>query len=137
MEKVRPAQAFGNDLGQLGFEAIQDRRGQHREPKVLADADTDGAVRWLASQGDKADRWLYPKLGREVDKGASWNLLGIVQEAAGAPQAAQVQGGPQPVVRAAGTIGFLEIGRGQRPVIEDQVGIGLFLADGGRLSHRG
>ena len=68
-----------------------------------------------------------------MNEGARGNLRRIVDEPASAAQAAQVQRGPQPAVRATGAHDLPEIGLVEGPVAQDPVGIGLLRSG---LSHR-
>ena len=69
----------------------------------------------------------------QMNEGARGNLRRIVNETAGAAQAAQVQRGPQPAVRAAGAHDLPEIGLVERPVVQDPVRVDLLRSG---LSHR-
>ena len=136
-EQVCACQPVDRDRGQLGFEAALHRGGKRNKPKMVADAGADGAVGRLARRTAKPGRRFDAELAGEVDDGAARDRCRIVEKAAGAAQAAQMEGRPQPVVRAAGARDLPDVGRGQRPVVQDAVRIALVRAGGGRLSHRG
>jgi hypothetical protein len=100
---------------------------------VVAYPRTNGAVGCGSGQEKQATRRRLAEPLGQMNEGAPGNLRRIVNETAGAAQAAQVQRGPQPAVRAAGAHDLPEIGLVERPVAQDPVRVDLLRSG---LSHR-
>ena len=133
LDQVGCRQAIGGDRREIGLQTVLGVGGKHREPEVVAHPGADGAVGRLAGQKGQPGRWIDPELAGQVDDGAPRDLLRVVDETAGAAHAAQVQRGPQAVVRTAGAHDLPEVGLVERPVVQDPVRVDLLRSG---LSHR-
>ena len=100
---------------------------------MVGEAGADGAVGRLAGQEGQPGRWIDPEPAGQVYDGAPRDLLRVVDEPAGAAHAAQVQRGPQAVVRTAGAHDLPEVGLVECPVVQDPVRVDLLRSG---LSHR-
>ena len=133
LDQIGQGQPVGGDLGQSGFEPVSGVGGERNKAERVAHPGADSAVGRGPGQEKQAVRRLLAEPAGQVDDGAPGNLRRIVNETAGAAQAAQVQRGPQPAVRAAGAHDLPEIGLVQCPVVQDLVRIDLLRSG---LSHR-